>query len=348
MTTIGDVAREAGVSKSTVSNVFSKKRPISVEVTNRVIEVASRLNYVPNHMARSLATKKTMIIGLKMPTYTEYELSSFETKIINSVVKKCSENGYRVLLDRIVEEDEMNFVSNDPVDGVILLNPRDEDQRILKYKASNIPFVIIGRPNDRNGETKYVDNNNTEMVKEVGEYLIGLGHKDILFLNASLHMTVAEDRKAGLRQAFENYSLPFIEEDVMYYDPLQCKDGSQYGYTSFLENYQKKKYTAIIADTDRVALGVIRASRDLGIDIPNDVSLVALSNNETLAHEITPKLTSMELQPEKLGEEAASILMSSLNNELSPKYKMIPAKLVQRDSCKGIKVGHKQILERGR
>jgi DNA-binding LacI/PurR family transcriptional regulator len=345
MTTIGDVAREAGVSKSTVSNVFSKKRPISAEVTNRVIEVANRLNYVPNHMARSLATKKTMIIGLKMPTYAEYELSSFETKIINSVVKKCSENGYRVLLDRIAEEDEMNFVSNDPVDGVILLNPLDEDQRILKYKVSKTPFVIIGRPNDRNGDTKYVDNNNTEMVKEVGEYLIGLGHKEILFLNASLHMTVAEDRKSGLKQAYDNYSLPFIEGDVIYYDPSRCKDGSQYGYTSLLENYRKKKYTAIIADTDRVALGVIRAAREIGIDIPNDVSLVALSNNETLAHEITPKLTSMELQPEKLGEEAASILLSTLNNELAPKNKMIPAKLVKRDSCMGINERFQQTLE---
>jgi DNA-binding LacI/PurR family transcriptional regulator len=338
VTTIGDVAREAGVSKSTVSNVFSKKRPISIEVTNRVLEVANQLNYVPNHMARSLATKKTMIIGLKMPTYAEFELSSFEMKVINSVVKKCSENGYRVLLDRIFEEEETNFASNDPVDGVILLNPRDEDQRIKKYKASNTPFVIIGRPNDTNSDAKYVDNNNTEMVKEVGEYLIGLGHKEILFLNASSHMTVSEDRKSGLRQAYENYSIPFPEEDVVYYDISEFKNGSEYGYMSLLENYKKKKYTAIIADTDRVALGAIRGARELGIDIPNDVSLVALSNNETLAHEINPTLTSIELLPEKLGEEAASMLISTLHHELSPKCKIIPAKLVLRDSCKGINV----------
>ncbi|MGP4079269.1 LacI family DNA-binding transcriptional regulator [Pseudalkalibacillus sp. R45] len=335
MVTIGDVAKAAGVSKSTVSNVFSKKRPISKEVTNRVLEVAAQLNYVPNHMARSLATKKTMIIGLKMPTI-DYELSSFETKIIDGVVKKCSEKSYRVLLDRIYENDEASFASHDPVDGVILLNPRDEDERIRQYKRSNTPFVIIGRPDEKDNDTKYVDNNNTEMVKEVGEYLIANGHTDILFLNASLHMTVAEDRKAGLKKAYENYGVPFQEDNVIYNHQNRFKTSSDYGYKSLLEKYKEKKYTAIIADTDRVALGVMRAARELKIDIPNDLSLIALSNNETLAREINPRLTSTELFPEKLGEEAASILITTLHDDLSPRSKIIPAKLVIRDSCKKI------------
>ncbi|MGM0838464.1 MAG: LacI family DNA-binding transcriptional regulator [Bacillota bacterium] len=336
MVTIDDVAKRAGVSKSTVSNVFSKKRPISTDVTERVINVAKELKYVPNHVARSLAMKKTMIIGLKMQSHEDYELSSFETKVIQGVVKKCSEHGYRLLLDRIYEDEDSLQYSKDPVDGVILLNPRDEDPRMQQYQNFNTPFVLIGRPNKEDMETKYVDNNNVDIVREVGEFLIGNGHQHILFLNAALGMTVAEDRKEGLRQAFENYNLEFIEDNVLYNNSTKYKHASEYGYKSLLEVYKEKKYTAIIADTDRVALGVMRSARELGINIPNDFSLVALSNNETLALETTPNLTCVELFPEKLGEEAAEILINTLKDNLAPRKKMIPAKLVIRDSCKNI------------
>lgn len=335
MVTIADVAKRAGVSKGTVSSVFSKKRPISVEVTERVLNVAKELNYVPNHAARSLAMKKNMIIGLKMPTL-DTELSSFDLKVINGVVKKCTENGYRVLLDRVYEKEESTLFSRDPVDGVILLNPKDEDPRIVQYKQLNLPYVLIGRPDKEDEDTKFVDNNNIEIVKEVGEFLIENGHHDILFLNASYGMTVAEDRREGLKRAFENFGLPFNEENVIYNDQEKYKNASDYGFNSLLETIKSKKYTAIIADTDRVALGVLRAAREFGIDIPGDLSLIALSNNETLALETTPKLTSIELFPEKLGEEAAEVLINVLKEQLAPRQKMIPAKLVIRDSCKNI------------
>ncbi|MFS0862124.1 LacI family DNA-binding transcriptional regulator [Fredinandcohnia sp. 179-A 10B2 NHS] len=335
MVTIEDVAKKAGVSKGTVSNVFSRKRPISTEVTERVLTVAKELNYVPNHVARSLAIKKTMIIGLKMPTL-DFELGSFDLKVINGVVKKCTEHGYRVLLDRIFEDEESSLYSRDPVDGVILLNPKENDKRIIQYKQFNIPFVVIGRPNTGDEDSKFVDNNNIEIVKQVGEYLIENGHQDILFLNAEQGMTVAEDRKEGLRQAFENYNLPFIEENIIYNNLEKYKHASDYGFYSLLEACERNKFTAVIADTERVALGVLRAARESGIEIPNDLSLVALSNNETLALETTPKLTSIELYPEKLGEEAAEVLINVLNDQLAPKQKMIPAKLVVRDSCKNI------------
>ena len=85
-----------------------------------------------------------------------------------------------------------------------------------------------------------------------------------------------------------------------------------------------------------MAFGVLRAARELGIDIPSDLSLVALSNNETLTLESSPKLTCIELFPEKLGEEAAEILLNVLNNKLAPRQKIIPARFIDRDSCKNI------------
>ncbi|GIN69591.1 LacI family transcriptional regulator [Bacillus sp. J14TS2] len=333
MVTIDDVAKRAGVSKGTVSNVFSKKRPISTEVTERVLNIAKELNYVPNHIARSLAIKKTMVIGLKMQT-TDFELSGFDLKVINGVVKKCTENGYRVLLDRVFESEESALYSRDPVDGIILLNPKDDDPRIRQYKNSNLPFVVIGRPGKNDHDTRFVDNNNIKIAKEVGEYLIDIGHQEILFLNAAKDMTVATDRREGFKLAYENYDLPFKEANIVYNNQIKHKSASDFGFYSLLEVYDKKAHTAIIADTDRVALGVLRAARELNLEIPNYLSLIALSNNETLAMETTPKFTSVELYPEKLGEEATEVLINVLNGNLAPKKKIIAAKLVIRESCK--------------
>lgn len=333
MVTIDDVAKKAGVSKATVSSVFSKKRPISKNVTERVLHVAKELNYMPNHVARSLATKKTMIIGLKMPM-REFELSSFENKVINGVVTQCTKHGYRVLLDRINDDMENDLMSKDPVDGIILYNLKNEDEWIEQLKRTNIPFVLIGRPNEADRDTKFVGNNNVEIVKEVVEFLIEKGHQDILFLNSALGMTVTEDRKEGLKQAFENYSLPFREEAIVYNDPNKYEHASDYGYQATLERLESdKRYTAIIAETDRAAFGVLRAVRRLGVNIPNDLSLVALSNNETIASETNPRLTGVELFPEKLGEEAAKIVVNMLNNQLVPREKIVPAKLIERNSC---------------
>lgn len=331
MITINDVAKRAGVSKGTVSSVFSQKRHVSPEIAERVKKAARELNYQPNPIAKSLATKQTMTIGIKMPVYKGYELSYFETQVIYGVIEKCSQNGYRVLLDR-VEMNGANHNTSDPVDGVILLNPLTEDPRFMQYQRLNIPYVLIGKPEKENADIYYVDNNNKEIVREVGEYLIENGHQRILFLNADKSMTVTDERKEGLEEAFQNYSLAFSDELVLNHNQTKYNSAFMYGYKSMMENFKKGKFTAVITDTDRVGLGVLRAATELGLDIPTDLSIVALSNNDRLASETTPQITSVELFPDKLGEESAETLLSLLNKRPTPKRKIIRAQTVIRQT----------------
>lgn len=333
MATIDDVAKLAEVSKGTVSNVFSKKRPISKEVSERVLEAAKELNYVPNHIARSLAMKKTMTVGLKMPLPDETPMSGFEFQLMNGVIRECNKYGYRILLDSLPEQDDdVTLFSSDPVDGVIMLNPRDEDPRIEKY-GQRFPLVLIGRPSPVTDSISFVDNNNLEMVKEVGRYLLMNNHRQILFLNAARNMTVAEDRLNGLMRAYEEWELPFNPDYIQYYSGKKYRNASEYGYYSVLHTFRQMKYTAVIADTDRVALGVLRGARELGIQIPKELSVVALSNDHTLAQESVPRLTSVELSADKLGAEAAKVLIAQMNGVTSPQKYIIDAHLVIRESC---------------
>jgi DNA-binding LacI/PurR family transcriptional regulator len=331
--TIDDVAKLAGVSKGTVSSVFSKKRPISRQVTERVLEVAKDLGYFPNHVARSLAIKKTMIAGLKMPISKDSAMSGFEIQMINGVIRECSKQGYRVLLDTLPEHDDPTQFSIDPVDGVIMLNPRKHDPRIARYNQMGTPLVLIGRPDPHDVNVCYVDNDNTELGMQVGNYLLANGHTSILFLNAASDMTVSADRQNGLEEAFNKHGKPFGSVQVMNYSRKIFSNATDYGYNSLINSYGKMKYTAVITDTDRVALGVLRAARELGIDVPRELSVIALSNDATLAQEMTPKLTSVELSAERLGAEAAQILIQKMSDNEVVQQRIIEAKLVIRESC---------------
>ncbi|TBL71435.1 LacI family DNA-binding transcriptional regulator [Paenibacillus thalictri] len=336
MATIDDVAKHAGVSKGTVSSVFSKKRPISQAVTERVLSVARELGYYPNHVARSLAIKKTMIAGLKMPISKDGVMSQFEIQMINGVIRECSRHGYRVLLDTLPEHDDPRQFSSDPVDGVIMLNPRKNDARIERYSQMGIPLVLVGRPDPMDPTISYVDNDNKLMAYQVGNYLLQLGHRSVLFLNASADMTVSADRQSGLTEAFNEQGLSIPPENLVNFLRKLHVSVSDYGYHSLMNTYGKLNYTAVITDTDRVALGVLRAARELGIDVPGDLSVIALSNDATLAQEMSPKLTSVELSAEVLGTQAASILIQKMNDASIVKQHVVDAKLVYRETCRSL------------
>lgn len=333
MATIDDVAKMAGVSKGTVSSVFSKKRPISQPVTERVLKVAQELGYFPNHLARSLAIKKTMSIGLKIPLPPDGTMTAFDTQLINGVIKECTKQSYRVVLDTLPEQEDPTLHSQDPVDGVILLNPRKNDLRIKRYRKMGTPLVLVGRPDPHDESISYVDNNNTEAAYEVGDYLLRNGHKSILFLNAARDMTVAHDRKHGFSKAFSLHGLTLQEEYVMYSAHKLHANGTEYGYKSILDTLGKWSYTAVITDTDRVALGVLRAARELDIQVPEDLSVIALSNDAILAQDMNPKLTSVELSAEKLGAEASKLLIEKISDISVHRQVIVPAQLVVRESC---------------
>ncbi|WP_028612427.1 LacI family DNA-binding transcriptional regulator [Paenibacillus harenae] len=333
MATIDDVARQAGVSKGTVSSVFSKKRPISRQVSERVLNVAKELGYYPNHLARSLAIKKTMIVGLRVPLPSDGCMSAFESQLINGVIMECSKQGYRVLLDTLPEQDDPRLFSQDPVDGVILLNPRKNDPRIGRYGQMGIPFVLVGRPDPFDESISCVDNNNTDVSYQVGDYLLRNGHRSVLFLNSASDMTVSYDRKLGLSEVFRHYGLSLREEHVMYFTRKLFANGTDYGYISVMNSYRKLNYTAVIADTDRVALGVLRAARDLGVEVPEELSVIALSNDAILAQNMNPRLTSVELSADLLGAEAANMLIEKMSGMSDNRQVIIDAKLVVRESC---------------
>ncbi|GAB2570598.1 LacI family DNA-binding transcriptional regulator [Gracilibacillus alcaliphilus] len=315
MSKIDDVAKLAGVSKGTVSNVFSRKRPISEKVQKRVLEAAKELNYTPNHIARSLVTKKTMTISLSMPSAKRISLTTFHTNLINGVITEASLHNYRILIDTLAQEElELPFLSGNVVDGVIVLNPKVDDTRLDYLTKYNIPAVVIGEPSAKyKNLVSYVDNNNQEIVEEVTTYLLKKGHRRILYLNAPTKMTVSKVREAGFLQAFADLGIS-NNESLIHFKESLYEDPSQYGYDTVMKYFaaDKDRYTAIIADTDKEAIGICRAFRKLNIKFPDDVAIVALSDDLVLSHELEPPIPTVDMQAEALGKTSVQMLFHQI------------------------------------
>ncbi|MRN53900.1 LacI family DNA-binding transcriptional regulator [Paenibacillus monticola] len=336
MATIDDVAKASGVSKGTVSSVFSKKRPISKEVTERVLAAAKVLNYKPNYWARSLANKSTRIIGLNIQG-EKFKFSQFHLSLLNGVLSVCYEHGYRLLVNTLSHsyQNKLEHMVTGPANGEILLNPESEDERIIERLSGDVPIVLIGRPSsDFENHISYVDNDNVSMTEQITRYLLDLGHRNFLFLNAPKDRTVAVDRARGFLAAVQEAGLPQSSYRIVY-KPDPDNSSLDFGYETTLKALQANQaITAIIADTDTMALGVYKAAESLRINIPSQLSVFAFSDDSVFSPEFTPPLTGVRLHAERLGREAAVMLIEQMTGNVNTvKRTIVPTDMVIRSSC---------------
>lgn len=337
MATIDDVAKAAGVSKSTVSSVFSKKRPISKEVTAEVLKVAKELNYRPNYWARSLVNKTTRIIGLNMRGEEKAKLNQFQYSLLNGVLPVCYEKGYRLLINTVSStfKNQVEHIASDPVDGEIILDAVIGDSRIDDCLQRDIPIVVIGRPSEEDeSRVCYVDNDNVGIAAKATHYLMSLGHQRILFLNAPANRTVAVDRGQGYLNAFEQAGLTPPREMIVH-KPDGITSSVTFGCETVLTELRANPgITAVLADTDSMALGAYQAAEQLGLSIPEQLSVLSFAYDGPLAQEFSPPLTGVRLHADQLGQESMLLLLEQLETgKRLAKRTLIPADIVVRGSC---------------
>ena len=328
--TINDVAREAGVSKATVSRVLSNNERISEETRLKVTEVIERLGYKPNVLARNLARNQTRTIGVVLPIDAS---ASFGNPIFIQMMQGISmyaqENHYFLMYAFGTEDEEAQnieeFSQNGIVDGVIILKSEVNDKVIKKLRQSNFPFVVIGRPG-RETSVLWVDNDNFGATYEIAEAMIKKGHIKIAFIGAKQRWTVSKDRLEGYKRALEVHNLPY-EESLIYHGEAFNEQIGRQG----IEVLLKENPTAIIATDDLIAVGV---NDYLARNNVQGKSLVGFNNTMLAAYQ-RPALSSVEIYGEKLGYEAAKLLVEKLKGDINGHmHSIIETKLIERESFK--------------
>jgi DNA-binding LacI/PurR family transcriptional regulator len=336
--TIKEVAKLANVAPSTVSRVIANNPRISEATKRKVKMVMEELGYHPNLNARSLSSKATQTIGLVMPSSGDVVFQNpFFPTVLQGISEGVHEKKYALQMTTGSSEQEIfeaviQMVQGKRVDGIILLNSKVEDKVIQYLRENGFPFVVIGKPAKYFEEITHVDNDNVHAMKEATEYLIHLGHRQIAFVGGSLELMVTVDRLNGYKQALDYANISINEEYIKHEEFL--REGGQEAVSELMALQERP--TALLVVDDFMALGVLNKLDELGIKVPEDISVVSF-NNILLSEMSKPALTSMDINILKLGFEASKSLIEKVENSSEPtKRIIIPHQMVERSSCSRI------------
>jgi DNA-binding LacI/PurR family transcriptional regulator len=331
-TTITEIAKIAGVSKTTVSRVLSGGSNVSKKTKDKVLKVIEQNNYKPSIIAQSLRTNKTKTIGLVIADIE----NPFYARVAKGVIDTAEIKNYNVILcnsnnDINSEEKEIDTLINRGVDGLLLTTVALKTRTIKNLLDKQFPFMLIDCKLDYPG-INYVVNDDYYGAKLATEYLINLGHKNIFFLGNKKLLSLRE-RLKGFKDALK---LNKYSENTSTFDELVDINNMHTleKIIKYIINH-KNKITAIFAGNDYWAIKTIKIINDYGLNVPEDISVIGYDNIEISAI-IKPPLTTIRQPKYLLGKLAAEQLLEIIENGSKKEIKRIVLKpdLIIRNSCK--------------
>lgn len=306
--TINDVARQAGVSKKTVSRVINNEANVSVETRDKVMAVIAATGFKRNPLGMALAKNRSLFIAL----LADNPSPGYLQKLQKGVLQCCSESQMGLFLydcsyrsPGLVAEIEA-FIDNTLADGLILVPPLSDKLELLAMlKRRQVSYVRIGAPDAELGDS--VGFNNQQAAFELTDYLLRLGHRDIGFVLGHPDQGSSQRCEQGFRQAFSEAALPFPSHRLVQ------------GFYTFESGVEAAgvlldgatRPSAIIASNDEMAVGVLYAAHSRGLRVPEDVSVVGI-DDITLTTKVWPSLTTMRQPISDIGYRAAKKLIHRL------------------------------------
>lgn len=331
MANIYDVAKEAGVSISTVSRVIQGASNVLPETRTRIEEAIQHLNYHPNRLAQQFRTQQTKMILVIVPEIG----NPFFADILTGIEDVAAKVDYNVLLvdshgNRAVESRCYEMLSQKLVDGIITFSvgiPKEE----LKQLASQYP-VVIGIRYFSEKTIANVTIDNIKATKDITSYMLNLGHKRICYLGGPEGVPIYQDRASGYMEALKEGGIP-VDHSLI----VHCTPDVQGGYDaiSSLLHDADRKFTAIVASGDIMAIGAIRALNDRGLKIPDDV---AISGFDDIAFSalVTPSLTTVRQPKHQIGVRTMEKLMDLIAGKtLAANRDVLNYEIVIRESSGG-------------
>lgn len=336
---IRELAALLNLSVTTVSRVLNGKATnyrISNATSERVIDAAKRLHYQPNKIARGLKMEKSETLGLIVPDIANPFFASM-AKVIEIEARK---NGYSLLLcdsndDVKTERELLELMISRKVDGIIIAPNGIESEHISQVMSDGIPVMVIDRYFALEN-LPYVTTDNYLGALKAVTYIISQGHIHIACIQGTPFTSPNTERVKGYKDALINHKIPFNESLIV------GKDfGEENGYTSTKALWKlTRKPTAIFALNNLIALGVMRAAAELGINIPEDISLLSFDEQPYSAFLSCP-LSTIEQKRENIAGLAVQNLLKFINRttEETPEGIKIEPSLIIRNSVK--KIHHK-------
>lgn len=336
--TIKDVAKMVGVSPSTVSRVCNNNPSISKETRERVLNAMMELSYEPPAVQENPPVLTTRNFGVVLPPSAQeaYE-NTFYLKAIRGISQICNRRQANTCIITGEDYDEIlqsvkTLHRSDRIDGFIMLYSRKNDIVLDYLCEQGLLYVVVGKPNELANQTICIDNDNLLAGREAADYLYDLGHRHIGFIGSKNEFMYASDRRAGYQLSLLLHGLPVREEYCIEMDGVISKDNEALKQLLL----QEDRPTAFVVSDDLLALALERVCAQMGLSIPNDVSIIAF-NNSLYAQLASPQLTAVDINSYLLGQEAANkILNHAEDPNLTATRTVVPHAIVERDSVKRI------------
>ncbi len=327
MITMKEIAKLANVSSATVSRVLNNSGYVSDDVRKRILKIIDETGYIPSEHAKALRTKQSNVIGVILPKLSTETAS----RIVSGISEELAKHGYQILLtntnlDPKKEIEYVKLLKSKQVDGIILLATNRSETLLKEIEKLRIPFVATGQEFEG---IPSVINNNYGAGKDITNLLINKGHTKIAFIGVDeSDYEVGFKRKAGYLAALEESQLPVIDQWIQ---KGEFTIESGYMMAKEIIETSSEKPTAIVAVTDRLAIGAMEYLKEQGLHVPKDIALTGMGASD-LSKYITPKLTTVDLLSEHTGAEAAKTLLQILQEGISLEKKQIDYRLIIRDS----------------
>ena len=306
-----DIAKHLNISVSTVSRVLNGRDRVSDETREKVLNAINEFNYKPNEIARSLRNRSSMTIGIIVPDISN-EFFALLSKGAEAVAKN---NGYLVILcnsdyDEAMEKEYLNMLTQKQVDGIIVATVCKDDEYFEKILNSGIPVVFVDNLPQIKRNYNFVTIDNEKAGYDLTKHLINSGYKDIAIITGKIQETSAIERLDGWKRALNEMGLK-VNNDLIGIGDFKIQSGYKI-MRKMLE--QNKRPQALLAANNNIAYGAVKAIREKGLRVPNDLYVVCFDATDNTGL-MSIKLPSMIQPAEKIGEIALEIIIKRLDNK---------------------------------
>ncbi len=334
--TIKDVARHAGVSVSTVSNVLNgRTSTMTPETLHRIRQAIHSLNYRPSSVARGLVTRRTATVGIIL---SEIETPLF-LQALSFIEPIARDAGYNLLLCKARslndEREAVELLRDKQVDGIIFLSISEyrDDEHLLELQASGLPLVLVNRA-IIHATLDQINWDNVNGVMAAVEHLVQQGHQRIAHLRGPMNRRSSEERMRGYQLALEKFGLEARDDYIQFGD-----------YTAGPERWREStlqllalspRPTAIISSDDIVAATALKTAQNAGLQVPRDIAIVGIDDQPFCTY-LNPALTTVQLPIIETGRRAIEILRNRIIGESKvAEHIVLPCPLIVRESSLAI------------
>ncbi|BBH24444.1 LacI family transcriptional regulator [Paenibacillus baekrokdamisoli] len=324
-----DVAKLADVSPATVSRVLNNSSLVTKKTAERVLQAIEELNYHPNAAAKHLRSQRTRTIGVIIQ---DINIAYF-AEIIKGIQNTAYALNYKVIVcdsdnKPEKEQDYLGLLKNRTVDALILVSSTLRDELLTELADNGHKIGLIGRSIDHDSIPCCLTDN-VKFSTDVIRHFLDQGHRHIAYINGYPEIVDSYERLEGYMKALKERRIPFFPELI------ECGDFSEEGGYSATKRLLRKNipFTAVYAANDEMALGVLKACREMGISIPEQLAIVGVDNNRITEY-VTPSLSTVNQPKFQLGALLTEKIIAQLGDEpdKGPRIITVESELIVRES----------------